>query len=111
MIVETGTDRWERNSMTDIHDDAPAALVHAAATAGHAPSIHNTQPWRWHVRPGVLDLYAVRDRQLAVTDPEGRLLTISCGTALHHATVALAATGWAATVTRLPGGDPDHLAR
>ncbi|GAA1797560.1 NAD(P)H nitroreductase [Luedemannella flava] len=97
--------------MTENLDDGAAALVHAAATAGHAPSIHNTQPWRWHVRPGLLDLYAVRDRQLAVTDPDGRLLTISCGTALQHVTVALAAAGWAATVTRFPGDDPDHLAR
>ncbi|GAA1773354.1 Acg family FMN-binding oxidoreductase [Luedemannella helvata] len=97
--------------MTDNHDDGAAALVHAAATAGHAPSIHNTQPWRWHVRPGTLDLHAERDRQLGVTDPDGRLLTISCGTALHHALVALAAEGWAATVDRFPDGNPDHLAR
>ena len=23
------------------------ALAEAAATAGYAPSVHNTQPWRW----------------------------------------------------------------
>ncbi len=93
------------------NDDGTAALVNAAATAGHAPSIHNTQPWRWHVRPGTLDLYAERDRQLAVTDPDGRLLTISCGTALHHAVVALAAEGRTVTVAAFPDDDPDHLAR
>ena len=25
------------------------ALAEAAATAGYAPSVHNTQPWRWRV--------------------------------------------------------------
>nr|WP_246568841.1 nitroreductase [Polymorphospora rubra] len=79
--------------------------------AGHAPSVHNTQPWRWTVHPDRLELSAVRDRQLAATDPEGRLLTISCGAALHHARTALAADGWDCTVRRLPDPDrPDLLA-
>ncbi|GAB3155605.1 NAD(P)H nitroreductase [Micromonospora sonneratiae] len=89
-----------------------AALTEAATAAGYAPSVHNTQPWRWRVQPDGLELYAVRDRQLAVTDPDGRLLAVSCGTGLHHARVALAAQGWAARVTRLPDpADPDLLAR
>lgn len=88
-----------------------AALAGAAACAGYAPSIHNTQPWRWRVMPDKLELYAVRDRQLRATDPEGRLLTISCGTALHHARVALAAEGWTVEVVRHPDPDqPDLLA-
>jgi hypothetical protein len=49
---------------------------------------------------------------MKVTDPEGRLATLSCGVALHHAHVALRAQGWNATVTRAPAGaDPDVLAR
>jgi nitroreductase len=88
------------------------ALSEAAAAAGAAPSIHNTQPWRWRVHPDGLDLYAERDRQLVATDPDGRMLTISCGAGLHHARVALAAEGWRATVFRLPdAADPDLLAR
>jgi hypothetical protein len=39
---------------------------------------------------------------------------LSCGTALHHARLALAASGWEPVVTRLPDGDRpdgvDHLA-
>lgn len=77
-----------------------AALAEAAASAGYAPSIHNTQPWRWRVLPDRLELYAVRDRQLRVIDPQGRLMMISCGTALHHARVALAAEGWTVDVDR-----------
>jgi nitroreductase len=87
-------------------------LASAAAAAGAAPSIHNTQPWRWVAHPDRLELYAERSRQLPATDPEGRMLTISCGAALHHARIALAAQGWQATVSRLPDrADPDLLAR
>ncbi len=88
------------------------ALAEAAATAGHAPSVHNTQPWRWRVLPDALELRSVADRQLAASDPEGRLLAVSCGAALHHARVALAAEGWHAVVQRLPDpDDSDLLAR
>ncbi len=86
-------------------------LAEAAAAAGYAPSIHNTQPWRWHLAGNELDLYLERDRVLAVTDPDARLAVLSCGAALQHARTALAAEGWHATVVRLPdGADPDHLA-
>jgi nitroreductase len=88
-----------------------AALATAATTAGYAPSVHNTQPWRWTVLPDRLELSAQQDRRLTATDPEGRLLTISCGTALHHARLALTAEGWEHTVDRLPDpGRPDLLA-
>ena len=93
-------------------DRSTAALAEAARAAGFAPSIHNTQPWQWRVRGSTLELRAQRDRQLRVTDPEGRMLVVSCGTALHHARIALAAEGWAAEVDRLPEPDePDLLAR
>lgn len=89
-----------------------AVLSEAAEMAGTAPSIHNTQPWHWHVGTGALDLRADRARQLTAVDPDGRMLTISCGAALHHARVALAAWGWQTEVHRLPDpGDPDLLAR
>jgi nitroreductase len=93
--------------------DRPAAavLAEAAQAAGYAPSIHNTQPWRWLVHDDVLELYADRRRGLPQADPDGRLLTISCGAALHHALVALAAAGWTASVERRPSQEPDLLAR
>jgi nitroreductase len=87
-------------------------LAEAANAAGYAPSVHNTQPWRWYVSEHSLDLHADRARQLRVTDPDGRLLHLSCGAALHHARVALAAEGWQAIVVRLPDdANHDHLAR
>jgi nitroreductase len=91
---------------------AAHALAEAAAAAGYAPSIHNTQPWRWRLTADTLELRLVRGRILPVTDPDSRLATLSCGVALHHARIALAAQGWHATVTRMPsGGDRELLAR
>lgn len=96
----------------DHHDP----LRTAAETALMAPSIFNTQPWRWIVRSGRLELWADRTRQLGATDPDARLLTLSCGVALHHAETALGG----AVVNRLlkpdlmavlsppPGAAPDQ---
>ena len=80
--------------------------------ATRAPSIHNTQPWRWRVLDDGLELHADRGRQLTAADPGGRNLTLSCGAALQHALVAAAALGWDATTDRLPDGtDSTLLAR
>lgn len=79
--------------------------------ACRAPSVHNTQPWRWRVDGSRIQLRADRERQLAISDPDGRNLTISCGAALHHLAVASAGVGRALVVTRLPDdNDPDLLA-
>jgi nitroreductase len=79
--------------------------------ATRAPSIHNSQPWRWRVGEQSLDLYADPTLHLPNTDPDRRDLMLSCGAALHHAVVALAALGWQARVHRFPTrGKRDHLA-
>ena len=89
-----------------------AALQAAARAALHAPSVFNTQPWRWQITGETLELYADRDRTLQTTDPGGHLLMLSCGAALHHARVTLEADRWAVTVERLPhGNNTDLLAR
>lgn len=91
--------------------DVRQALYEAAQLASFAPSILNTQPWHWRVHDGWLDLYADRGRQVASIDPLGRLLALSCGGALHHACTALRAHGHDPQVSRLPGNEPDLLAR
>jgi len=80
--------------------------------AVRAPSIHNTQPWRWRLDDDGLLLLADRSRQLSVADPDGHSLMISCGAALHLTELALRAAGWDIETTCLPdAADPDALAR
>jgi nitroreductase len=79
--------------------------------ATRAPSVHNTQPWRWRVGRGSLHLYADRKLHLPSTDPDSRDLILSCGIALHHCVVALAALGWQSKIHRLPNpNESEHLA-
>jgi hypothetical protein len=88
------------------------ALRRAARHASLAPSIHNTQPWRFVLGAETLEIHADRTRRLRVLDPHARQLTLSCGCAVFNARVALAAAGYAATVARLPEpANPDLLAR
>src|SRR6476660_4066507 len=85
------------------------AQVVAAAT--RAPSIHNTQPWRFIASDSRLELYFDEHRALPVLDPTRRQQVISCGIAVEFAAVALAAAGFAAEADLLPDdAQPDHLA-
>lgn len=87
------------------------SLRQAASAALLAPSVHNTQPWRFVLAGDVLEIHADRSRQLQVVDPDGRQLAISCGCALFNARTALAARDYDALVQRLPDpGEPDLLA-
>lgn len=115
---------WRRKGGR-IVDDQPAGYPDTAAVretvrtalqlATRAPSVHNSQPWRWRVQTATqqprLELFAEPDLHLRRVDPDGRGLILSCGAALHHCVVALAALGWRAKVHRLPDpARPDHLA-
>jgi nitroreductase len=83
----------------------------ALALAVRAPSVHNSQPWRFAIGPSSVHLFADLSRWLPATDTDGRDLVVSCGIVLHHLRVALAASGLRATVRRLPNPEqPDHLA-
>ncbi|SEO83340.1 Acg family FMN-binding oxidoreductase [Trujillonella endophytica] len=96
--------------MLTTHLDRPTARA-AVALANRAPSVHNSQPWRWRIGPSSVHLFADPDRALPLTDPEGRGLLVSCGAALHHLRVALLAAGLGGPVHRLPDpAHPRHLA-
>ncbi len=55
----------------------------ALRLAQHAPSVHNTRPWRWHFDGERLHLFRDRDR-MSADDPYSREDTISGGAVLHH---------------------------
>ncbi len=78
----------------------PPPIRHLVELACRAPSIGNSQPWRWRADGDVLELYADRSRRLPVDDPLGRQLMISCGAALHHLRVAATALGRQPVVER-----------
>jgi hypothetical protein len=97
--------------MDIIRPVAERMLRVAAQVAGSAPSILNTQPWHWRAEDTTLRLWADRSRQLLVADPDGRLLTISCGAALHHARLTLSVMGREVQVKCLPDpAQPDLFA-
>ncbi|MGO9558410.1 MAG: Acg family FMN-binding oxidoreductase [Acidimicrobiales bacterium] len=86
--------------------------------AVRAPSVHNTQPWRYSAHADdkgeidAIDVFSDRDRSLGVIDPFGRELHISCGAAIEFAEVAIRSLGRQCTVGLLPNpDDSDHLAR
>lgn len=79
-------------------------------TATRAPSVHNTQPWRFTTRADGVDLHADTGRLLEVLDPDGRQLHLSCGAALLHARVAARAQGLDVRVELFPDDDAGHLA-
>jgi hypothetical protein len=82
----------------------------ASATA--APSVHNTQPWLFHPHRDGIDVYADRDRQLAVIDPDGRELTLSVGAAVFNLRLAMMRDGRLPQLRVAPDpDDPDLLAR
>ncbi len=93
---------------TAVPSDVIADAVHLAC---RAPSIHNSQPWRFVGKGGgVLQLHLDRDR-LVATDSAGRQALLSCGAVLDHLRVAMAAAGWLADIEYYPNpNDHDHLA-
>ncbi|HEX9030305.1 MAG TPA: hypothetical protein VF834_00585 [Streptosporangiaceae bacterium] len=76
------------------------------ATAARAPSVHNTQPWRFRVTANAVELYADPRRKLR-TDPLGREMLISCGAALFGLRLGIRSLGYQPVVRLFP--DPAQL--
>ncbi|MDJ0589923.1 MAG: nitroreductase family protein [Pleurocapsa sp. MO_226.B13] len=74
-----------------------------------APSSHNTQPWKFKLVNNAIELYADKTRALAIADPDGRELTISCGAALFHLRIAMRHFGYGDIVEILPEQNNPHL--
>src|SRR3954452_24491954 len=76
-----------------------AAVIECASLA---PSVHNTQPWKFVPTGSGLDMLADSGRQLDYLDPTSRQLHVSCGAALEFAVVTTRAVGRACHVQLLP---------
>jgi nitroreductase len=83
----------------------PGLAEHAGyliEVAGRAPSVHNTQPWRFEVREQAIELYADTSRQL-LEDPAGREMIISCGAALYGLRLGIRSLGYLAEAELFSG--------
>jgi nitroreductase len=80
-------------------------------TAGRAPSLLNSQPWRFRLTPSTVELHADPERRVPVADPDDRELRIGCGAALFNLRLGLHGLGIRPLVTVLPNRSrPDLLA-
>lgn len=75
-----------------------------------APSIRNSQPWKFQVVDDAVHLTVDRSRARRTTDPELRELVISCGAALQHLCVAARKFGFLLDIEKLPEGKSNLLA-
>jgi nitroreductase len=82
-------------------DDGIVRRLLGAAAA--APSIHNTQPWRFQVAgDDLIEVHSDPNRVLWVADPRGRALHLSCGAALFNLRLAIRTAGAKPLVWPLP---------
>ena len=97
--------------MADILSTPPgeAELKEMIEHAVRAPSLLNTQPWRFIVDCGAIHVYADRSRQLMALDPNGRELTMSCGAAILYLRIAARHMGWEPTVLPFPVSEETDL--
>ena len=75
-----------------------------------APSVRNTQPWRFAVEGNRVDLLADQRHGLPVADPDQRELYISLGCALENLLVAAEHFGFRHEVSYLPESESGQLA-
>jgi nitroreductase len=77
-----------------------------------APSLHNSQPWRFRITGDVVEIQADPRRRLDAIDPVGREMTISLGAALFTLRLAIRRQGRIPVARVLPDPDrPDLVAR
>ena len=95
-----GDDAWRQVPIP------PGQAGYLIATAARAPSVQNTQPWRFRVSEYAIELYADPGRKLQV-DRAGREMLISCGAALYGLRLAVRSLGHLPAVELLP--DPARL--
>lgn len=77
-----------------------------------APSMHNTQPWRFEVSGRVVEVYLDGSRALPAEDPTGRAMRIAAGAATFNLRCAAASMGYGTWFGLLPDTTrPELVAR
>ncbi|MBO0839620.1 MAG: hypothetical protein J2O49_02230 [Sciscionella sp.] len=79
--------------------------------AAAAPSLHNSQPWRFRCTPNAIELHADYTRALPIADPDNRELLLGCAAALENLQLAIRSFDVFPTVSLLPNAaNPGLLA-
>jgi hypothetical protein len=77
-----------------------------------APSMHNTQPWRFGVNGHIIDVFLDVSRALPREDPTGRGMRIAAGAAIFNLRCAAASMSYDSWLGLAPyPGEPDLVAR
>ena len=94
-------------------DQLPAEDVEIMLKAAiAAPSMHNTQPWRFEVEGHVVDVFLDGSRTLPAEDPTGRAMRIAAGAATFNLRCAAEELGYGTWFGLAPyAEEPDLLAR
>ncbi|GIJ48108.1 hypothetical protein Val02_49940 [Virgisporangium aliadipatigenens] len=79
------------------------AVTACLRTAASAPSVHNSQPWRFAVHDSGFAVLLDRSRLLPAIDPDGREAWISVGAALLNLRLAVLARGRTPVLQGGPG--------
>jgi nitroreductase len=89
-----------------------AGFEAAVGAAVLAPSMYNSQPWRFRLGRDYVDVLVDAGRRLPVSDATGWASRVGCGAALFNLRLALAVGGTPAVVRVQPDpDDPELLAR
>ncbi len=75
-----------------------------------APSVHNSQPWRFRLGQHHVDVFVDPTRRLVAIDPMGREAMMSVGAAVLNLRVAILAAGRVPLTQLLPSPDEPELA-
>ena len=96
--------------MSDQLTTAQLEVLLSAAVA--APSMHNTQPWRFKMHGNLIEVFVDTSRALPAEDPDGRNMRIAAGAAVFNLRVAAAHLGLHTWYDLTPDPDvPDLAAR
>jgi hypothetical protein len=79
-----------------------SAWRHCLNLAIQAPSLLNTQPWRFHVHAGGVDVFTDPQRRLDAIDPRGREMVLSVAAAIFNLRVGVLALGRQPLVAAIP---------